>query len=608
MALSQAETELSLAHIALTRGRGAEAAGRLRRLARMPGLPAELRTATRIGLARAWLLQGQIQEARRALGPTPDKAGEAAEPSQLSALWCLHAQIAFRSGERSRAIALLGRALKYAETAHDSHAIGLARSELAQCYRHVGELAIVREHVSQATAALAAAGDHRHLALALTVTAVTAAQSGRLDEACSTLVQAEGEATLDEADDVLGLVCNNQANIAFIQHQHDKARELYERSVALAERCFPTYVLSISLASLGQCYVQIGELDRAETALKRALDARTQIQFHEITGAVYDSLAQMHLVRGEYETVESCLEQAFAAYGEFGKRAAHWYAWSPRALAVKLALRRGNTDEALRLSDEIAKAAGVPSTDRLDAELVACETLLLCDRVQDAEARLSRFKEQLDANPSVPAYGAYLRLRGQLRARLGRIVEAYHDLDQSISLFDLIHHPYEAGLSERALGEVLLAAGEHSEASRHLQAGGAIFARLGAHTLVRELEQAAATTGAQAAGQMHVIRRDAAALVRRVVDAAVLPQFLVRETAHALAEISGGSAVLFAQAPGSDVRVLGHAGCDDMTALGVARASMASVPPPEIRVVESLGRDHLGVRRMAIASREALAP
>jgi hypothetical protein len=77
----------------------------------------------------------------------------------------MHGRLAVARGEPSRGIAFLTKALRQAERAHDSRAIGLAHYELGLCYRHVGDMAIVREHITKAASALHAAGDRRHLAM-----------------------------------------------------------------------------------------------------------------------------------------------------------------------------------------------------------------------------------------------------------------------------------------------------------------------------------------------------------------------------------------------------------------------------------------------------------
>ena len=45
---------------------------------------------------------------------------------------------------------------------------------------------------------------------------------------------------------------------------------------------------------------------------------RSPVQFHETTGAVFDTLAQIHLMRGSYERAGEYLRQASDAYGAHG--------------------------------------------------------------------------------------------------------------------------------------------------------------------------------------------------------------------------------------------------------------------------------------------------
>src|SRR4029079_7164647 len=138
---------------------------------------------------------------------------------------------------------------------------------------------------------------------------VTLAQEGRLDEAMAALRQAERLAMMVHAGDVVASVCGNQANVAMMQHRHDQALQLAERSVELQEESGTPHGLGIALASLGQISVGLGSVRRAEQALNRALDVRSPLQFmRETTGAVFDTLAQIHLIRGEYDEAGRCLQ------------------------------------------------------------------------------------------------------------------------------------------------------------------------------------------------------------------------------------------------------------------------------------------------------------
>ena len=101
---------------------------------------------------------------------------------------------------------------------------------------------------------------------------------------------------------------------------------------------------------------------------------------------MYDTLAQIALMRGGYESAGDYLRQAGEAYGSYGAQTGLWYEWSIRVLEAKLAARRGATEEALRLANEIAAKA--PPAEAIQADLIACEALLAGGRAGEAETRV----------------------------------------------------------------------------------------------------------------------------------------------------------------------------------------------------------------------------
>jgi tetratricopeptide (TPR) repeat protein len=216
---------IARAQAALEKGRGPDAVHLLTPLLRT-SLSREDELAVRTTLADGWLLQDDLVQASSALGRPPDNLRETIGDAQLSAVWRLHGRITFARGEQSRAIALHTRALKHAELAHDSRAIGLAHYELALCYKQVGDSGIFRDHLTEAAAALHAAGDRRHLALVHSLSAILLAQSGRTEDALAALRQAERLATTIQADDALAMIVHNQANVALMRHRHEEALDL----------------------------------------------------------------------------------------------------------------------------------------------------------------------------------------------------------------------------------------------------------------------------------------------------------------------------------------------------------------------------------------------
>ena len=604
------QPSMAAAAAALQRGRGAEAIDALSQALNASGLSREDELAIRCAMAEAWLLRDDVSRAAAVLGRTPDLLRERLSPSRLSAMWRLHGRIASLRGDQSRAIALLGRAVKQAELALDSRAIGLAHYELGVCYRQVGDPAIVREHVGTAISALNAAGDRRYVAQCHSLLGIVFAQSGRADEAMAALRQAEHLATAAGAEDVLALVCGNQANVALMGHRHGQALALADRAVALHEHAGSVHGLAVALASLGQICVRTGDLPRAEAALRRALEIRSPVQFHETTGAVFDTLAQIHLVRGDHDAAERHLQQASEAYGTYGLQASRWYEWSVRLLTARLALRRGRREDAVRLATDIAATPGVPASYAIQADLLAVEALLADDRSDDAERRLGPVGARLDPRLTPGAWGDYLRCRAQVHLRHDRTNDAYHDLAQSASMFDLLGDRYQAALSRLALGRLVARVGARSAAQRLLREAAATFEALGA---APELEQAHAildgTSPADATGEYLSAPGEADdVIVRRLVDAAVMPDLLAIETASAMSEASGGDpAAVFVRSGAEDVRIVAAAGCDAESARGLARAALGGGPGGGSHVwLEPLGHEGDDERTAMVSSARAI--
>jgi DNA-binding NtrC family response regulator/tetratricopeptide (TPR) repeat protein len=601
---------MARAAAAVERGQTPTAVDQLLPLLRSPAsLTRADELAIRSVLAEAYLLQGDLAQAGSIIGRSPDTIREPIAPVVLSNLWRAHGRVAFARGEQSRAIALHTRALKQAESAHDSRAIGLAHFCLAQCYRQVGDLSIVREHIAEAAAALHAAGDRRHLAQVHSLSGTMLAQSGRYDEAAAALRQAERLATALQADDVLAMVYGNQANVALIRHRYEQALALAERAVALHEGVGRGPGLSVALATLGQICVRLGHLERADVVLHRALEVRCAVQFHTTTGAVYDTLAQMSLMRGDYENAAEYLRRAAEAFGAYGRTTSRWYEWSLRVIGARLATRRGNPDEALAIADEIVHSPAAPPAETFEAELIAAEALITADRIGDATARLASVDARLDPRTMPGAWGEFLRLRGTLHAREGRPTEAYHDIAQSASVFDLVGERYQAAVSQFALARLAASAGAKSTADRHYTHAAQVFHALGATRDLEQVRAAMSSVPTPGTGEYVGSPADADdALVKRLVDAAVLPDLLARELAAALLEAVAADAVaVFVELPGGDVRLMAYAGASADGARTVARlATQGAAYGSGMLLVESIGREADGLRSIVVASARPL--
>jgi hydrogenase-4 transcriptional activator len=596
---------LARAQTALERGDAARATEHLAQSLRSTTITREDELTVRATLAEAWLLQDDIDQASAVVGRPPDTLRETVPPVLLSHLWRLHGRVASARGEQSRGIALHGRALRHAEQAHDPRAIGLAHFELARCYKQLGDTATMQEHFGQAASALHAVGDRRNLALVYSLSGSALAQTGRHDEAFTEMRQAERLAAAVHADDVLAIVCGNQANVAMMRHRYDQALALAERSVALHEQFPPGHGLAVALATLGQICIHLGALPRAEIVLQRALEVRRPLLFHETTGAIFDSLAQIHLIRGTYDEAAECLRNARDAYGAYGEQTPPWYSWSLRRLEARLSLRRGLLDAAVRDADAIVEARGVPPADMLQAHLIAAEALLAAARHHEAERRVALIGGQLDARSMPGAWGEFLRIRAELHAQRSRPGDAYHDLAQSSSVFELLGDRYEAARTHLVLGRLAAHAGARSLARRYLDQAATTFSVLGAARDLADVETARALLARPGTGEFIGTSVDGdEAVVRRVVDAAAMPELLARETVAAVQDATRGDAVVLFVKPttGGEPRVISHLGCEADGARGLARSASQADPPGGMLLLDGLGAEPDGRRLIAVVA------
>ncbi len=192
------------------------------------------------------------------------------------------------------------------------------------------------------------------------------------------------------------------------------------------------------------------------------------MQFHETSGAVFDTLTQINIIRGFYDRANACLSQAREAYGAYGRQTSRWYEWSIRLLGARLALRQQLSEEAIGQADQMLVESGVPPADAIQANLVAAEALLAMGQLDAAEERVARAAARLDPRLTPGAWGEYLRTRAHTLALRQRVVGGLPRPRPERQPLDLIGERYQAALSHLSLGRLLAEAGARSSAERHL--------------------------------------------------------------------------------------------------------------------------------------------
>ena len=186
-------------------------------------------------------------------------------------------------------------------------------------------------------------------------------------------------------------------------------------------------------------------------------------------------------------------------------------------------------------------------------------------RTEEAEARLGDIAARIDAAPC-PAHGASFSVcAARCTASAGRLSEAYHDIAQSASVFELIGEGYQSALSHLALGTAGEPRGRALAGRTSVQARGVDIriARRGARS-PRNTEGRGRCCRRPNRQKPVVASIDADdAIVRRLVDAAAFPELLGHETAAAVRDtLDADCAVVFVAPPQGDLRLVAWTGGD----------------------------------------------
>src|SRR6202011_2043678 len=194
--------------------------------------------------------------------------------------------------------------------------------------------------------------------------------------------------------------------------------------------------------------------------------------------------------------------------------------------------------------------------------------------------------------------------RGALHASAGRLSEAYHDIAQSASVFELVGERYQSALSHLALGRLSSRAGAQSQAEHQFKRAASMFEALGAARDLVETHDAASSVPAAGTSPSESVSLDAdEAIVRRLVDAAAFPELLAQETAAAIRDtLEADCAVVFVTPAEGEARVVAWSGCDADRARTIGARALGRSHGTGWVVSEPIGRDLDGPRHAAALS------
>ncbi len=397
------------------------------------------------------------------------------------------------------------------------------------------------------------------------------------------LRQAERLASLVHADDVLATVCGNQANVMMMRAPlRAGARAGRAQRRRCTKRTAPATASPSRWRRSARSACASAISARAEEALHRALDVRSPIQFHETTGAVFDTLAQIHLIRGALRHGERISRRAPArrtartggrrASGTSGRCACSAPGW--RSGAARSTRPSARADEILAGRRAAVRCAAGDAHRRRGADR---------RRAARRSRAAARHAPPTRSIPKIApaAWGEYLRLRGALHAKTAapptRTTTSRRARRCSICSASAIRRRSATSRSAASSPQT----GARSIAERHLESGARRLraARRRARSRRHARRAAAADDGRlrrirASRRPMPTMRSCGGSWTRRrcpICSAAKRPPRCSRPPRPTARWSSSSS-------PGGDVRVIASAGCEPDAARALARSASHGQP------------------------------
>jgi len=482
----------------LDSGLTGEALSRLNALlTRANAFPAVLAEA-RCALSAALEMQGHFRESLAAVSIYEDPDGRANLDPTLDTK--LRVQIALAhnyNGDHPKAIAMLNATLR--SLPEEGAEVGSVYAALARVYRRISEYNIAKDYSRRALECYRQTGDWRGLADAYAGIGLAEMSEGNYESSIDNLEQAAKLIGDHPASYVLGRVYINIAGACwFLKRPHDGIRYL-EKGIVYLERTDHKTSAADGYNNLGINLVLIGQWDRGQEALERALAVATEVdENYARIPMILDSLGELRMLRGDLDEAKADLDRAVALATEHNNK---WYEGQARRTLSRCYLAM-NEIESARESAKTALELARNISDRqaiCESQLLLAEGALAAGDLEGCTTNLKEVSEAItDSTADLLLAGEAQRLHGLAEMHRQDPEVAAQHFGRSVSIFDLLGDRYRAARAYYELGKAY-ALCQPDRAAEQLARAVNTFRELGAkldlekaEVATRDFERAAA--------------------------------------------------------------------------------------------------------------------
>ncbi len=545
----------------LDRGLTSDARTRLTSLLTQARIQPELLAEARRSLSIALEMQGHYRESLAvvAMYETPEECAKL--DTTLNAKLRVRLALAYNyNGDHPKAIALLKAMLR--DLPEEGAGVGEVYAALGRVYRSINEYPIARDYSHRALESYRQSGDWRGLAESYFGLALADVHEGQSEAGLENFEQAVQLVGDHPATFLLGKIYANMAGAcSFLKRPQEGIRYL-EKAIGYYERTDHKTNAADGYNNLGINLILIGQWDRAQEALERALSIANEAEDHRAEVAmILDSLGDLRMLRGDFEEARDYLDRAVALATEKGNK---WYEGQAlRTLGrCYVAMNQGaralaTANKALELAERIGDRQAI-----CESRLLLAEASLESEDKEECVAHLQRVAEQITDSPTdLLTAGEAQRLHGRLEMARGDAAMAAQHFGRSVSIFDLLGDRYRSARAHYELGRAYAIA-QPERAAEHLTRAVNIFRELGARLDLNRAEEAAAALDETTPQQLRQRETVVQLLTLRLAEAVASRELLLRELAAVIRQETDSRRVMIIEPEeGKRQRVVIAHGC-----------------------------------------------
>jgi hydrogenase-4 transcriptional activator len=501
----------------------------------------------RCALSTALEQQGHYRDSLAAVAMYEDSDSRAKLDDQTASYLRVQIGLAYNyNGDHPKAIAMLQAALRdHAETGAIN--LGHIYAALSRTYRMISEYPIARDYGQRALESFRQNGDWRGLAESYFGVGVADIHEGNYEECLENLEQALKLIGDHPAAHMLGRIYANMAGACWFLKRPKEGIDYLKKAITYYERTDHKTNAADGYNNLGINLILIGQWDRAQEALERALSLATEV---DERGAkvpmILDSLGELHMLRGDLDQAKDYLGRAVTLANENGNK---WYAGQALRTSARCYLAvddpvngLAKAREALNLAELIGDRQGI-----CESRLIAAEAYLKTNELEECNRELQFVTaETSEATADLNFTGEAHRLNGMLNMARRDAESAAQHFGSSVSIFDMLGDRYRAARAHLELGRAYAIirperAGEHL--SRALNTFRELGARIDLTRAEEELRELARETPERIQGQSALTQL----LTLRLAEAVASRELLLRELAAVMRQETGAQRVIITE-------------------------------------------------------------